>query len=102
MTVEELGEAHMVEELGEAHMVEELMIEECLLEELMPGEHMLGELGEATEPLLARAITFITTGNRGSSVKKGIESKEFTNSKRETQAGSNMYFDKELLSKELF
>ena len=62
----------------------------------------LGVLGEATEPLLERAITFITTGNRSSIVKKGIATKEFTNSKRETQAGSNMYFDKELPFKVLF
>ncbi len=62
----------------------------------------LGILGQATEPLLERAISFITTGNRGLSIKKGIETKEITNSKRETQTGSNMYFDKELFLNELF
>jgi C-terminal processing protease CtpA/Prc len=83
--------------LGENHIEG---IEPTIL--LAEDRDNLGVLGEATEPLLERAITFITTGNKGTSVKKGIESKEFTNTKRETQAGSNMYVDKELPFKVLF
>lgn len=55
----------------------------------------LGVLGEITEPLLERAITFITTGARISYDRNTVEDREFTNSKRET-VGSNMYVDKEL------
>ncbi len=55
----------------------------------------LGVLGELTEPLLERAITFITTGNRMVFNQNKIETKEFTNSKKET-SGSNMFVDKNL------
>lgn len=58
----------------------------------------LGVLGELNEPLLERAITFITTGSRMSSENsnRGLNNKELTNSKKHTLMGSNMYVDKEL------
>ena len=62
----------------------------------------LGVIGDETEPLLERAITFITTGMKSSSSKLKIQTEEFTNSKRETQVGSNMHFEKELIPNELF
>ncbi|MGK0308038.1 MAG: carboxyl-terminal processing protease [Urechidicola sp.] len=56
----------------------------------------LGILGEVTEPLLERAITFITTGSRASSNRNEIKDREFTHSKKYTLTGTNMYVDKEL------
>lgn len=56
----------------------------------------LGTLGEVTEPLLERAITFITTGSRMSTNRTIENSKELTNSKKHTLIGTNMYVDKEL------
>ncbi|AOW19842.1 S41 family peptidase [Urechidicola croceus] len=59
----------------------------------------LGTLGHDTEPMLERAITFITTGNRGGfnlTERGGFIIEEFTNSKSHTAKGSNMYIDKEL------
>lgn len=56
----------------------------------------LGILGEVTEPLLERAITFITTGSRVSSNRNEIEDSDFTHSKKHTLTGTNMYVDKEL------
>lgn len=63
--------------------------------ELEEDKNNLGVLGEETEPLLERAITFITTGSRLNSNfadRDFIENKEFTNSKKET-IGSNMYVE---------
>lgn len=56
----------------------------------------LGVLGEVTEPLLERAITFITTGAKMNANNGIIFTKEFTNSKKHSLTGSNMYVDKEL------
>ncbi len=58
----------------------------------------LGVLGEVTEPLLERAITFITTGLKRSptNTSKGFDAIELTNSKKHTLVGYNMYVDKEL------
>ena len=56
----------------------------------------LGVLGEVTEPLLARAITFIVTGSRMSTDRRRIENQEITNSKEHTLIGTNMYVEKEL------
>jgi len=56
----------------------------------------LGVLGEVTEPLLERAITFIVTGSRMSAGRGILENNEFTNSKEHTLIGTNMYVEKEL------
>ncbi|PHR72918.1 MAG: peptidase S41 [Lutibacter sp.] len=58
----------------------------------------LGVLGEVTEPLLERAIVFITTGSKMSPTNTtiGFDTVELTNSKKHTLVGSNMYVDKEL------
>ncbi|GAB1309139.1 hypothetical protein KH5_18220 [Urechidicola sp. KH5] len=56
----------------------------------------LGILGDVNEPLFERAITFITTGNRGYiQINRFNESNfiELTNSKKELPTGSNMYVD---------
>jgi C-terminal processing protease CtpA/Prc len=64
--------------------------------QLEENKENLGVLGETTEPLLERAITFITTGSRISSNKNDITSRMFTHSKKLTLIGTNMYVDKEL------
>ena len=66
--------------------------------ELPEDRESLGVLGEVTEPLLARAITFITTGLKMSptDTNKVFNEIEFTNSKKHTLIGSNMYVNKEL------
>ena len=52
----------------------------------------LGILGEITEPLLNRTLTYISTGAKGSFFNKNIdEYKEFFNSKLATPATNNMY-----------
>ena len=65
---------------------------------LPEDKNNLGVLGEATEPLLARALMYIETGMRVSntntlSINVAVE---FTNSKRHTLVGSNMYVEKDL------
>ncbi|MFK5878769.1 MAG: S41 family peptidase [Flavobacteriaceae bacterium] len=57
----------------------------------------LGLIGEVDEPLLERAISFITTGNRiVPSSNENILSREFSGSKANTRFGSNMFVDKKL------
>ncbi len=57
----------------------------------------LGELGDRNEPLLNRAITFITTGNRLIDDREFIyKDKEFTNSRAHSLVGSNMFVEKKL------
>lgn len=56
----------------------------------------LGVLGDVTEPLLERAITYITTGNRGTIRTDRLLSRDFielTNTKKELPTGSNMYVE---------
>ncbi|MCL7764622.1 S41 family peptidase [Polaribacter sp. Z014] len=53
----------------------------------------LGELGDPTEPLLARTITYITTGSKGDFKTNVEEYSEIYNSKLATPAGNNMYVD---------
>ncbi|MDC9722755.1 MAG: S41 family peptidase [Urechidicola sp.] len=57
----------------------------------------LGIIGEIDEPLLGRAISFITTGSRiaPSSFENNL-SREFSSSKVNTRLGSNMFVDKKL------
>ncbi len=55
----------------------------------------LGVLGDATEPLLERAIMFITTGSRPSFIDPTIifENNEFSDSREHSLTGSNMYVE---------
>ncbi len=66
--------------------------------ELPEDRDNLGILGEVTEPLLERAITFITTGMKMSptDLNLTLSEIEFTNSKKHTLTGTNMYVEKEL------
>jgi len=57
----------------------------------------LGVIGNIDEPLLERAITFISTGNRFSnSTNRTILYREFSNSKENSLLRSNMFVEKEL------
>ncbi len=57
----------------------------------------LGVLGDETEPLLQRALTFISTGSRMSLANKtATEINDISSSKTETVIGTNMYVDKKL------
>lgn len=56
----------------------------------------MGVLGDPTEPLLARAIQFITTGSKMRHGSKTIEHQHLTNTQKESLAGSNMYSVKNL------
>ncbi len=53
----------------------------------------LGILGELTEPMLARTITYITTGARMSKTTDKTTFKEVSNSKLESITGNNMYVE---------
>lgn len=53
----------------------------------------LGVLGEASDPLLNRAITYITTGSKGIQKFRLNELKEFFNSKLALPTSNNMYTD---------
>lgn len=58
----------------------------------MPEDYgNMGVLGQRGEPLLERAITYITTGARFSGKHSGIVLEEVSNSKLFTPAGNNMY-----------
>ena len=56
----------------------------------------LGILGDVNEPYLQRAIQFITTGNRSIGRNKRNVDAEFTNSRKQSLTGSNMYVDRVL------
>ncbi len=53
----------------------------------------LGVLGERSDPLLDRTITYITTGARRFYTKPEFELNEITNSKLESPMGNNMYVE---------
>jgi C-terminal processing protease CtpA/Prc len=53
----------------------------------------LGELGELSDPLLDRTLTYITTGSRGVFKNDVQEYSEIYNSKLATPASNNMYSD---------
>jgi len=53
----------------------------------------LGVLGELSDPLLQRTITYITTGGKGGTMPSGIQFEEITNSKLELPTRNNMYVE---------
>lgn len=53
----------------------------------------LGVLGELSDPLLQRTITYITTGAKGGLPTRIINAEEISNSKLALPTGNNMYVD---------
>ncbi|QNM86411.1 peptidase S41 [Polaribacter pectinis] len=51
----------------------------------------LGVLGERSDPLLDRTLTYISTGSKGNFSQKSVEYSEIYNSKLATPASNNMY-----------
>ncbi len=53
----------------------------------------LGVLGEISDPLLNRAVTYITTGSKGQQASRKSSFKEFYNSKLAQPTSNNMYLE---------
>ena len=51
----------------------------------------LGVLGELSDPLLDRTLTYISTGSKGFTKNKDLNLKEIYNSKLATPTSNNMY-----------
>ena len=62
--------------------------------ELAENHGNLGVLGERSDPLLDRALTYITTGARGIFARENLEFTEIYNSKLATPTSNTMYVEK--------